>query len=78
MLLPSLLNAYLKIQLTDERTVLGRVDCIDWQGNIILKESKEYRIDDENSIIVQKGIGRVLLLRKHIAKIMRYTNSEQE
>lgn len=67
--LESWLNACMKIEMTDGRTLIGQFLCTDRDCNIILGSCYEYAPHAENTVEDPRVLGLAMVPGKHIVSI---------
>ncbi len=61
----SLLGSPLRVTLVDGRVLLGRLHCLDWKQNILLRDTMEVaRADDPG----RKALGLVAVEARHVTR----------
>lgn len=61
--LQSLLDRVIRVELSDDRVVVGRLACIDNYGNLIIEDSIVHNAD------VEQHIASVMVPGKHVIKL---------
>lgn len=61
--LQSLLDRVIRVELSDDRVVVGRLMCIDNYGNLIIEDSIVHNAD------VEQNIASVMVPGKHVIKL---------
>jgi len=67
--LESWLNACMKIEMTDGRTLIGQFLCTDRDANVILGSCYEYIPPDEDGNVEERVLGLAMIPGKHVVSI---------